>query len=155
MTGIAYFTVEVHVCMLVFTSYSFHNISGLIPVWSDGQCLVKAENGARVHNSQTGEQCMLGFLYAQCSMLYLVKVRLKQKYHTPQVRPNLSLNPWPPDHGQHILCPWDKSTTTTSYQNLLTFLILCNYQFDFKGKWQNCFHKKYSTLSLQFSDDGN
>ena len=28
-------------------------------------------------------------------------------FYPPQVQPNQGSNPWPPDHGEYISCPWD------------------------------------------------
>ena len=40
-------------------------------------------------------------------LVFFVQVWLGQKDYAPQVRPDQGLNPWPPDHGKYILCPWD------------------------------------------------
>ena len=45
--------------------------------------------------------------------LLLVHVWLGQKYYAPEVRPDLGLNPWPPDHEQYISCHWDAVVLTT------------------------------------------
>ena len=45
---------------------------------------------------------------------YHQQVQLRQKYYSPQVRPDQGSNPWPPDYEQYISsCPWDTVVLTT------------------------------------------
>ena len=52
------------------------------------------------------EWAMLVLMWLQ-SFVYLVQAQLRQKYYAPQILPNWCSDPWPPDHRQHISCPWD------------------------------------------------